>query len=66
VLSVAAAMIEAAVLENPKPDYILGLHVSSEIEVGKLDFRSGVFIAFDDDFFLKLLVKVVMLLLITK
>jgi amidohydrolase len=53
----AAAMIEAGVLENPNPDLILGLHVSPEIEVGKLGFRSGAFMASADEIYFKVIGK---------
>ncbi len=53
----AAAMIEAGALENPKPNLILGLHVSPEIEVGKLGFRSGAFMASSDEIYFKVIGK---------
>ena len=37
----AAAMIEDGVLENPKPDYVLGMHVWNEKPVGWLGLSAG-------------------------
>jgi amidohydrolase len=37
----AALMVEQGVLENPKPEVIFGLHISSQEEVGKIAYRSG-------------------------
>lgn len=53
----AAAMIAAGALKNPKPDMILGIHVSPEIEVGKIGFRSGAFMASADEIYLKVIGK---------
>lgn len=53
----AQAMIKAGVLENPKPESILGLHVSPEIEVGKLGFHAGKFMASSDEIYLKVIGK---------
>jgi amidohydrolase len=48
----AAAMIEAGVLENPKPDVLLGIHVTPEMEVGTIGFKSGVFMASCDEIYI--------------
>jgi amidohydrolase len=48
----AAAMIAAGVLENPKSDLLLGIHVSPELEVGKIGFRSGAFMASADEIYI--------------
>jgi amidohydrolase len=53
----AAAMIAAGALENPKPDLILGIHVSPEIEAGKIGFRSGAFMASADEIYFKVIGK---------
>ncbi|NNC50598.1 MAG: amidohydrolase [Flaviramulus sp.] len=37
----AKLMIKEGVLENPKVDAIFGLHIDSEIEVGKIAYKSG-------------------------
>jgi amidohydrolase len=48
----AAAMIAAGVLENPKPDIILALHVSPELDTGKIGFCSGPFMASADEIYI--------------
>lgn len=53
----APAMIAEGVLENPKPDYLLGLHVSPEIEVGKIGFHAGKFMASSDEVYLTVIGK---------
>jgi len=53
----APAMIEAGVLENPKPEMLLGIHVSPEIEVGKIGFRNGVFMASSDEIYITVIGK---------
>lgn len=47
----ASLMIKEGVLENPKPDSILGLHVHPSLEVGKLSFRSGMVMASADEIY---------------
>ena len=37
----AEEMVKEGVLENPKVDVIFGLHINSQIEVGKLAYRPG-------------------------
>lgn len=37
----AKLMIKEGVLENPKVDAIFGLHISSDTEVGKIEYKSG-------------------------
>ncbi|ABW17964.1 M20 metallopeptidase family protein [Alkaliphilus oremlandii] len=37
----AKPMIEAGVMENPKVDCVIGLHVSSQIETGEIGIRYG-------------------------
>jgi|SRR6218665_118370 len=41
----AELMIKEGVLENPKVDVIFGLHMQSETEVGKINYRPGGFMA---------------------
>lgn len=38
----ASLMIEKGALSNPKPDIVLGLHVSPEVDLGKIAIRKGV------------------------
>ncbi len=42
-------MIEAGVLENPKPGFIFAQHVYPELETGKVGFRSGQYMASSDE-----------------
>jgi amidohydrolase len=44
----AALMVKEGVLENPKPDVIFGLHITSWIESGKIEYRSGPLMASAD------------------
>jgi amidohydrolase len=53
----APAMIAAGVLENPKPDVIMAIHVSPEVEAGKIGFRSGVFMASSDEIYITVMGK---------
>lgn len=46
------AMIKEGVLENPKPEKILGLHVSPELPVGTVGFKGGRFMASSDEIYL--------------
>jgi amidohydrolase len=41
----ASIMIKNGVLENPRPSAILGQHVMPSVEVGKIAFRKGSFLA---------------------
>ncbi len=45
----AIKMIEAGVLEKPSVDAILGQHVYPDLEVGKVGFRSGRYMASGDE-----------------
>ncbi len=47
----ASIMIKEGVLKNPKPDFILGQHVTPELEVGKIGFRAGKFMASSDELY---------------
>ena len=51
----ALPMIKAGVLENPRPDFIIGQHVYPELEAGKVGLRSGKYMASTDE--VHLLVK---------
>lgn len=48
----ASLMIKEGVLENPKPTAVLGQHVMPFIEVGKVGFRSGKYMASCDELYL--------------
>ena len=48
----ALMMINEKVLENPKPDIILGMHVMPTLEVGKVGMKSGKYMASTDEIYL--------------
>lgn len=50
----ASLMIREGVLENPKPEAIIGLHVTPEMEVGKLGFHPGIAMASADEIYITL------------
>ncbi len=49
----ASLMVKEGVMENPKVEAIFGLHISSSLEVGKLGYKSGAFMAAADWFNIK-------------
>jgi amidohydrolase len=49
----ASLMIKDGVLENPKPDAVIGQHVMSLIEAGKVGFRLGKYMASSDEIYVK-------------
>ncbi len=51
----AEMMVKEGVLENPKVDVIFGLHINSQTEVGKINYRPGGIYASVND--LKIIVK---------
>ena len=48
----ADAMVKEGVLDNPKVDKIFGLHVTPELEAGKVGFCAGRFMASSDEIYL--------------
>lgn len=48
----ASLMIKDGVLENPRPQNIVGQHVMPLIDAGKVGFRSGMYMASADEIFL--------------
>lgn len=46
----AELMVREGVMENPKVDVIFGLHIESDIEVGKIEYKPGAFMASSDWF----------------
>lgn len=46
----AKLMIQEGVLENPRVDAVLGMHVDTTIPTGKIGFRKGVMLAHVDNF----------------
>ena len=49
----APLMIKEGVMDNPKVDVIFGLHIESDIEVGKIEYKPGAFMASSDWFAIK-------------
>lgn len=49
----ASLMVKEGVLENPKVDVVFGLHIESDIEVGKIKYKPGAFMASSDWFTIK-------------
>jgi amidohydrolase len=47
----ASVMIAEGVLENPKPQHIIGQHVMPLIDAGKVGFRSGIYMASTDELY---------------
>jgi amidohydrolase len=47
----ASLMIKAGVLENPKPQAVLGQHVMPLIDAGKVGFRAGKYMASTDEIY---------------
>lgn len=44
----AKLMVREGVMDNPKVDAIVGLHIQSDIEAGKIEYKSGAFMASSD------------------
>jgi amidohydrolase len=49
----AALMVKEGVLENPKVEVVFGMHIESNIEVGKFHYKAGAFMASSDWFTIK-------------
>ncbi len=47
----ASIMIKEGVLENPKPQAMIGQHVLPMMEAGKVGFRSGIYMASSDELY---------------
>ncbi len=45
----AIQMIKAGILKNPVPDVMIGQHVFPDLEVGKVGFRAGMYMASADE-----------------
>ncbi len=50
----AKRMIEAGVLDNPKPDAAIALHVFPSLETGEVGFRSGMYMASCDEIYINI------------
>jgi amidohydrolase len=46
----ASLMVQEGVLDNPKVDVVFGMHISSELDIGKLQYKPGAFMAGSDVF----------------
>ncbi|NOT50890.1 MAG: amidohydrolase [Chitinophagaceae bacterium] len=46
----APLMVKEGVMENPKVDVIFGMHIESDIEAGKIEYKPGAFMASSDWF----------------
>ena len=53
----ASLMIKDGVLENPRPESIIGQHVFPFLPVGKIGFREGMYMASCDEIYLKVIGK---------
>ncbi len=51
----AKPMIEAGVMENPKVDYVFGLHITNRVPSGYFGVRAGGFMAAPDSFKIRIL-----------
>lgn len=49
----APLMVKEGVMENPKVDAIFGLHIAAGLEIGKIKYKSGSFMASSDWFTIK-------------
>jgi amidohydrolase len=49
----APLMVKEGVMENPKVDAIFGIHIDADVEVGKIQYKSGSFMASSDWFTIK-------------
>ncbi len=50
----AKQMIEEGVLENPNVQHVIAQHVLPELEVGKVGFRSGIYMASTDELYISI------------
>jgi hippurate hydrolase len=48
----ASILIKEGVLENPKPELIVGMHVNPQLETGKVSFRGGKVMASADEIYI--------------
>jgi len=53
----ASIMIKEGVLDNPKPSVIIGQHVMPLVDVGKVGFRGGMYMASSDEIYLRVIGK---------
>ena len=48
----AKQMIEEGILENPKPNFVLGQHVYPDLNAGNVGFKKGVYMASTDEIYI--------------
>jgi len=53
----ASIMIKEGALENPRPAAILGQHVATNVPVGKVGFREGMYMASTDEIYITVIGK---------
>ncbi len=46
----APLMVKEGVMDNPKVDVVFGLHIESKIEIGRIEYKPGAFMASSDWF----------------
>jgi amidohydrolase len=49
----APLMVKEGVMDNPKVDVVFGMHIESDIEIGKFEYKPGAFMASSDWFTIK-------------
>ena len=49
----APLMIKEGVMDDPRVDVIFGLHIESNIEIGRIEYKPGAFMASSDVFYIK-------------
>ncbi len=49
----APLMVKEGVMDNPKIDAIFGIHINAQTEIGKIEYKSGAFMASSDWFTIK-------------
>ncbi|HEV8286178.1 MAG TPA: amidohydrolase [Chitinophagaceae bacterium] len=49
----APLMVKEGVMDNPKVDVIFGMHIESNIEIGRIEYKPGAFMASSDWFTIK-------------
>ena len=50
----APLMVKEGVMDNPKVDVVFGLHIESNVEIGKIEYKPGAFMASSDWFTIKI------------
>jgi amidohydrolase len=50
----APLMVKEGVMDNPKVDAIFGMHIESNIEIGRIEYKPGAFMASSDWFTIKI------------